>query len=486
MLRPTTASLLARSAFAAAILAALAPAQDARPIAFTNARILTMAGAPIENGTLVVKNGRILALGKDVAAPAGARVVDCAGGTLMPGLVSAHSRAGLVAQPASMAMDGSGLRRGGRRGGVPMPDQGSSRGAQNAAATKVAERLDGKQDVFGELLRAGVTTLALTPAGDGLPGLGALLTPSGRTLDSLVAVDDAFVFVSVQRDSRVKKILKDGFEAAKKAVEARKQPKEAPKQEPPKDAPPGDGKPTDGKPAEAPKEGEKKPDAPKPDQPKPQEPPKGDEKKPEDKKPEAAAPKPEEKKDPNVEVLADLIEGKKRAIVQINSAADWLHWQHAVGKDLAFPRAIVSEAHDQQAGTLDLVLDDLKAQKVAVLLPPDLSAQPRSRYATHPVKTLHDAGIEVGFVLGDQPTRVRSVFARLMELVRNGLPADVALRGVTVVPSKALGVDAQVGTLEAGKKANLLWLSGDPLDPSAELRAVYLDGKQVEDPIQSR
>lgn len=76
---------LVAATFAAAPLAA----QDNRPTAFTNARILPMKGAAIERGTLVVKNGKIVAVGADVAAPAGARIVDCDGGTLMPGLVSA-------------------------------------------------------------------------------------------------------------------------------------------------------------------------------------------------------------------------------------------------------------------------------------------------------------------------------------------------------------------------------------------------------------
>ena len=483
---------LVAATFAAAPLAA----QDNRPTAFTNARILPMKGAAIERGTLVVKNGKIVAVGADVAAPAGARIVDCEGGTLMPGLVSAHSRAGF-AQAASASPFDAAMRRGGRRGQTPPPPDAGGRGAQNAAANKVVERLDPKQEVFAELLKAGVTTLALTPSGDAFPGLGAILKPDGKTLDALTLDDDAFVFVSMQRDGRVKKTLKDGFDAAKKAVEARKAPKEAPKQ----DAPQGEQKPADqkpqeqGKPQEAPKPEQPKPqeppkpDQPKPDQPKPQEPPKPEDKKPEGDKAQQSAqaqPKPEEKKDPNVEVLADLLEGKRKAIVQIGSAADLLHWTHAVGKEITFPRAICAENFDTQAGSFDLVVDDLKAMKSIVLVPPSLSTMPRSRYTTNPCKTLHDAGIEVGFVLGDAPVRVRITFVRLMELVRHGFPRDAALAGVTVVPSKALGVDAQVGTLETGKKANLLLFSGDPLDPTSELRSVWLEGQKVSDDTAAR
>ena len=114
-----------------------------------------------------------------------------------------------------------------------------------------------------------------------------------------------------------------------------------------------------------------------------------------------------------------------------------------------------------------------------VLLPPDLSTLPRSRFLIHPAKKLNDAGIEIGFVIGDSPAAVRMLFFRLMELVRTGLPADIALRGVTLVPAKVLGVEAKKGSLEAGKDADLLVFRGDPLSPTSELQSVWLRGREV-------
>jgi imidazolonepropionase-like amidohydrolase len=79
--------------------ATAAAAQDGRPVAFTNARLVTVSGATIERGTLVVKNGKVEAIGADAVVPAGARVIDATGKTILPGLVSAWSRAGLNAPP---------------------------------------------------------------------------------------------------------------------------------------------------------------------------------------------------------------------------------------------------------------------------------------------------------------------------------------------------------------------------------------------------
>ncbi|WP_230680112.1 amidohydrolase family protein [Pontibacter rufus] len=64
-------------------------------VAFTNARIITMKGDEvIENGTIVVDGNRIVAVGKGIAVPKDAKVIDAAGKTIMPGFVDVHSHMG--------------------------------------------------------------------------------------------------------------------------------------------------------------------------------------------------------------------------------------------------------------------------------------------------------------------------------------------------------------------------------------------------------
>ncbi|AXK41684.1 amidohydrolase family protein [Erythrobacter aureus] len=111
-----TGRILRRAALAAgAILACAASgagAQD-RATAFTGATIHTMAGPVIENGTLVIQDGRIVAVGADVAVPADADTRDASGMVIMPGIVDTHSHIGSVAgadrsspiQPDVRAMD---------------------------------------------------------------------------------------------------------------------------------------------------------------------------------------------------------------------------------------------------------------------------------------------------------------------------------------------------------------------------------------------
>ncbi|CAM2069789.1 Amidohydrolase family protein [Sulfidibacter corallicola] len=72
-----------------------APAQT-RPIALRGATIHTMAGAPIENGTIVFDAGKIVALGADVQIPSGTQLIEATGKHIYPGLIASNTRLGLV------------------------------------------------------------------------------------------------------------------------------------------------------------------------------------------------------------------------------------------------------------------------------------------------------------------------------------------------------------------------------------------------------
>jgi len=89
------AAILAALAVLAAPLAAALP-EDAHIIAITNARIVPVVGAEIPRGTILVEDGRIAAIGADVAVPAGAQVIDANGLRAYPGMIDGYSSLGLV------------------------------------------------------------------------------------------------------------------------------------------------------------------------------------------------------------------------------------------------------------------------------------------------------------------------------------------------------------------------------------------------------
>jgi len=452
-----------------------AQAQGQRPIAIVNANILTMEGKPIQMGMVLFRNGKIVEVGKKVKVPAGAKIVDAKGGTVMPGLVSAYSRAGLSGGTQRVTR----LPRNFPRGRFRPPTRGrSSRGGSNRAATKVVAGLYPRQKVFRELLEQGITTLALSPSGGGFPGQGAILDPAGKTLDDLTVDDAAFLMVSPANNTKTKKLLKDTLEKAKKVLEERKKP-----------APKPAAKPAAKTPAKKPAT-TKKPTS-KPTPPKPGE--KKEEKK--EKKPPAKkaatttkkttakkpAPK-KKKKDPNLEVLADLLDKKHRAFVSLNSATDVLHYLDAVG-DTRFKTTILATqatvSTNVNKGLLDQAIEQLKKLKAPVLMNASLSTKPWTNHLINPAANLHQAGIQVGFVLGDSKSALRTLFPRLIDLVRHGLDRDIALKGVTLVPASMLGVQGRVGSIKKDKDADLLLFSGDPLDPQSQLLTVWHKGAEV-------
>lgn len=69
---------------------------SAQTVAITNARIHPVAGPAIERGTVVIRDGKIAAVGANVAVPAGARVIDATGKVVTPGLFDSSTSLGVV------------------------------------------------------------------------------------------------------------------------------------------------------------------------------------------------------------------------------------------------------------------------------------------------------------------------------------------------------------------------------------------------------
>jgi imidazolonepropionase-like amidohydrolase len=456
--------LLAGISLACAVL----PAQNQRPVAILNANILTMEGKPIQLGMVLFRNGKIVDVGKKVKVPAGAKIIDAKGGTVMPGLVSAYSRAGLSGSSSRVSRIPFRYRR--WRPG--RSSRSSSSGGSNRAAKKVVTGLYARQKIFRELLEQGVTTLALTPSGTGFPGQGAILDPSGKTLDELTLDDAAFLMVNPANNTKTKKLLKDTFEKAKKVLEERKKP--APKPAPAKPKTPAKKPAATKKPTSkpTPKPGEKKKEEKKEQEKKP---PQG---KTTTKKTVAKKPAPKKKKDPNLEVLADLLDKKQRAFITLNSATDLVHYLDAVG-DTRFKTTVLATQANASSGLLDEAVDNLKKLKAPVLMEASLSTKPYTDHLVNPAANLHRAGIQVGFVLGDSKNDLRGFFPKLIIVVRHGLDRDVALKAVTLVPATMLGVQDRVGSIKKDKDADLLLFSGDPLDPTSQLVTVWHKGVEV-------
>jgi imidazolonepropionase-like amidohydrolase len=86
------------------------------------------------------------------------------------------------------------------------------------------------------------------------------------------------------------------------------------------------------------------------------------------------------------------------------------------------------------------------------------------------------AGVNV-VVKPMSPTRVRDLRLAAAFAMRGGMPAETALRAVTLAPAEALGVASRVGSLEVGKDGDLVVLNGAPLATATSVQATWVSGE---------
>ena len=126
--------------------------------------------------------------------------------------------------------------------------------------------------------------------------------------------------------------------------------------------------------------------------------------------------------------------------------------------------------------------DDLKDKGISVLLRAGLDVAPRSSNRINVPKLLADSGINFGFsssLDSSLESMPDTPFFPVALLVKTGLSRKAALEALTLAPAKMLGLDKTVGSIEAGKQANLVFLDGDPLAAASRVQRVLVEGKSV-------
>jgi imidazolonepropionase-like amidohydrolase len=125
----------------------------AETVLFRNAHILTGTGQRIDGGDLLIRDGRIEALGRDLEAPDGARVIDAAGLWITPGIIDTHSHLGVYASP-----------------GVWAHSDGNEMVDPNTANVWAEHGLWPQDPGFVKALEGGVTTMMVLPGSANLFG----------------------------------------------------------------------------------------------------------------------------------------------------------------------------------------------------------------------------------------------------------------------------------------------------------------------------
>lgn len=421
----------------------LASSAHAELLAIRVGRAETVSKGVIEHAVILVEDGKIVTIGEDLPVERGIRIVDRPSWTVMPGLVNCWSRVGLD----------------------------SEGGDESSPEIKARDELYPEADEYQEIVKYGVTTLGLYPAGNGIPGQAVAVRPLAKTADEMVLGDPAYLKIVLRADSGSKKRVTDGFKKADDYAEKEKKARE--KFDKDQEKKKGSKKSDDKK--EEKKDEEKKGGV--------AEEPKSDDAKDKEKAGDGyVPPEPDAKQKPWVDLRAK----KLRAVVSITSAAEYLHWIDALGKeeidwDL---RLVLNRDADffyvLAKSTYDLDVDGIGDRKVRAIVEPVLTLTPNTMRTRNLPKELAKAGAKVVFIpRGDDMQSHRNWLANVGEVVAAGLDRATALRALTLEPAELMGVGSRVGSLDKGKDANMVFLDGDPFQPATRIQAVMLDGRFV-------
>lgn len=165
-------------------LAASVVAQPVAPVAIRNARIVPVSGPVIDSGTIVLANGLIKAVGARVDIPGEAVVIDGAGLTVYPGLIDAFTDVGVA--PAGTG-GGNGSTAAAQS---PRPGARAIRGPQDRPGTtpwmQAADEFRADDRKIETWRNGGITTVVTAPRGGIFPGQAAVVNLSGQRREDVV------------------------------------------------------------------------------------------------------------------------------------------------------------------------------------------------------------------------------------------------------------------------------------------------------------
>jgi imidazolonepropionase-like amidohydrolase len=183
----------------------------------------------------------------------------------------------------------------------------------------------------------------------------------------------------------------------------------------------------------------------------------------------------------DLEALVPVAEGRMPLIVKVDRASD-IREMIALAKDEKL-RIILDGAEEGWR-----VAAEIAAAKLPVILDP-LANLPRSfaglGATMENAARLHGAGVTIVIrTSGGAAHRARELRYGAGNAVAWGLPHAAAVAAITVNPARVFGVADRAGTIEAGRAADLVLWSGDPLEPLSQPRLILVEGTEA--PLTAR
>jgi imidazolonepropionase-like amidohydrolase len=416
---------------ALAILTLVAPttsvvsAQSSESVAIRNVRIVTVTGPVIDNGTVVIANGKIAAVGANATVPAGAKVIDGKGLSVYPGMMDADTEIGLT-EIGSVA------------GSVDTSEIGD-----NNANIHVDVAIHPDSSHIAVTRVNGVTTALTAPRGGLIAGQSAILNLDGWTPKEMVVKSPVAMHINWPGAGGGRGFGGEFGGQQRSGAEARREQerqienlkkilREATAY-------------ADAKDARA-----KDPSLPK------------------------------QNVDLKFEALIPVVRGQMPVVINVNLERD-------IKNAIAFVGEMKLKAIISGGAEAYRVADQLKAKNIPVIVGPVLRVPVREDDPYDAAFTnaglLFKAGVKIAFQTNDSAYS-RNLPYHAGMAAAFGLPKDEALKAVTIYPAEIFGVANLVGSIEQGKMANLIITDGDPLEIRTQIKHVFINGHDI--PLTSR
>jgi imidazolonepropionase-like amidohydrolase len=391
--------------------------------AIRNARIVTVSGPDIDNGTVVIRDGKIEAVGASVNVPAGAQTIDARGLSVYPGMIDAGTNMGLVEVPQ------------GANGTVDLSETGDFN--PNAKAIIAVN----PHSAHIAVTRVeGVTNTVTAPAGGLISGQAALINLLGTSPKEMAVVPQAALVINYPRVAggggggfggfqQQPENLSERLEAnAREVDQLRKMLRDAEAYGRAQDAYAKD----------------------------------------------RSLPRP----DRNVvlEALVPYVRGEQPVIFRADREAE-IRGVVRFAEEMKLKPIILGGDDAWKVASL------LKEKNVPVILTGVFSLPLREddAYDTlyeNPAK-LQQAGVRFCISTGDAGAEVRNLPLYAGMASAYGLSKADALKSVTLYPAQIMNVADRLGSIEPGKMANLVITDGDLLEIRTHIRYLFIDGRPV-------
>jgi imidazolonepropionase-like amidohydrolase len=384
-------------------------------VAIVKGRVVPITSEPVEDGTVVVADGKIVAVGHDIAVPAGARLIDAAGGWVLPGFVEAHGHVGVHEEGEGWA--------------------GQDTNEMTEPVTAHVRALDAinPADIgFRDAISGGVLAVNVNPgSGNPIGGQTAALKCWGRTVDEMLLKAPAGMKSALgENPKRV-------YSQQKKTPSTRL----------------GTAAVIRGALVDAANYLQRI----EAEQAKPAE-----ERKPVD-------------RDLKLEALGSVLRREipwRQHCHRADDIATGLRIAEEFGYRLVIDHG--TEAHlladILAARDIPVIIGPLLTSRSKVEL--------RNRSLASPGK-LAAAGVVIAITTDHPVVPIHFLAYQAGLAVKHGLDRDAALQALTINPARIVGVDDRLGSIEPGKDADLVIWSGDPLDVPSRVERALVDGVEI-------